>query len=63
MHVARNIRDAAVPESVKNKMRSLICVEHNDLRGCLQDIAHEGGKVGAGKSLTTSEQPTADCVV
>jgi len=47
VHVARNIRDAAVPESVKNKMRSLICMEHNDLRGCLQDIAHEGGKVGA----------------
>lgn len=48
VHVTRNIRDAAVPESVKNKMRSLICIEHEDLQGCLQDIAHDGGKVGAG---------------
>ena len=48
VHVTRNIRGAAVPESVKNKMRSLICIEHRNLEGCLRDIANEGGKVGAG---------------
>ena len=49
VHVARNIKDAAVPESVKKKMRSLICVEHPDFQGCLRDIEREGGKAGTGK--------------
>jgi hypothetical protein len=49
VHVARNIKRAAVPEPVKNKMRSLICIEHNDFQGCLHDIQREGGKAGAGK--------------
>ena len=48
IHIARNIKDAAVTEDVKNKMRSLVCMEHNDFQGCLRDIAREGGKVGTG---------------
>jgi len=49
VHVARNIKEAVVPEHVKNKMRSLICIEHVDFQGCLHDIECEGGKAGAGK--------------
>jgi hypothetical protein len=48
VHVSQNIKDTAVPESVKNEMRSLICIEHNNFDGCLCDIAREGGKAGAG---------------
>ena len=51
VHVHRNIKQAAVPELVKKKMRSLICIEHDDFEGCLQDIAHDGGKVGTGSSV------------
>ena len=51
MQVHRNIKQAAVPEGVKKKMRSLICIEHEDFEGCLQDIVYNGGKVGAGKSV------------
>jgi hypothetical protein len=50
VHVARNIKAAAVPEPVKNKMRSLICIEHHDFQGCLRDIECEGGKAGTGRS-------------
>ena len=56
VHVLRNIKQAAVPEPVKKKMRSLICIEHEDFEGCLQDIACEGGKVGASKSKFYLEQ-------
>jgi Zn-dependent M32 family carboxypeptidase len=52
VHVHRNIKQAAVPELVKKKMRSLICIEHDDFEGCLQDIAHDGGKVGTGSSIS-----------
>lgn len=47
-HVSRNIKTADVSESVKNKMRSLVCVEHDDFEGTLRQIESEGGKVGAG---------------
>lgn len=39
-----------VPEDVKNKMRSLVCVTHPDFNGTLQEIEVEGGKPGAGPS-------------
>jgi Zn-dependent M32 family carboxypeptidase len=56
VHVHRNIKRAAVPEPVKKKMRSLICIEHEDFEGCLQDITREGGKVGTGKSIVILSQ-------
>lgn len=49
VHDARNIKSAAVSESVKNKMRSLICITHQDFDLCLLKISREGGKAGAGK--------------
>lgn len=48
LHAKRNIKTTAVPESVKNKMRSLICMVHHNIEQCLEDIAEEGGKAGAG---------------
>ena len=47
VHVERNIKKVAVPEPVKTKMRSLICIKH-DFDGCLREIELEGGKAGAG---------------
>ncbi|KZP08487.1 hypothetical protein FIBSPDRAFT_901216 [Athelia psychrophila] len=47
IHVERNIKTSSVPENVKHKMRSLICVTHHDFEGTLRDISKEGGKKGA----------------
>ncbi|KAF7981503.1 hypothetical protein HWV62_33057 [Athelia sp. TMB] len=47
VHVDRNIDASPVPEAVKQKMRSLICVTHPDFEGTLRAIAREGGKKGA----------------
>lgn len=49
-HVARNIKVCKVSESVKTKMRSLVCVTHPDFEGTLTQIELEGGKEGAGMS-------------
>ena len=38
VHVSWNIKDTVVPESVRNKMHSLISIEHNNFDGCLCDI-------------------------
>ncbi|KAF7975392.1 hypothetical protein HWV62_9607 [Athelia sp. TMB] len=47
VHVERNIDASPVPQTVKKKMRSLICVTHPDFEGTLRAIAAEGGKKGA----------------
>lgn len=47
-HVGCNIKICKVPESVKTKMRSLVCVKHPDFEGTLEQIVLEGGKEGAG---------------
>lgn len=52
VHVFRNIKTASVPEEVKNKMRSLVCMEHADFDGTLRDITVEGGKAGLGECLS-----------
>lgn len=51
VHAKRNIRKLSVSEDVRNLMRSLICLEHNDWEGTIQKIVLLGGKVGAGKSI------------
>ena len=45
-HISRNIKKMKVPENVKNKLRSLICIEHPDFDGTLREIEVEGGKPG-----------------
>lgn len=55
VHIFRNINSARVPDSVKNKMRSLICITHHDFDGCLREISLEGGKAGAGKLIHISQ--------
>lgn len=48
-HAKRNIQKVkGISESVKNKMRSLACVEHDDWDGTLRAIEQEGGKAGSG---------------
>lgn len=47
-HVSRNIKTRKVSESVKTMMRSLVCVEHIDFEGTIQQIDVEGGKEGQG---------------
>ncbi|KAL0955283.1 hypothetical protein HGRIS_004173 [Hohenbuehelia grisea] len=46
VHVFRNIKQSPVPDSVKNKMRSLVCLEHADWNATLEAIKLEGGKAG-----------------
>jgi hypothetical protein len=49
IQIYRKIKSCSVPESIKNKMRSLVCMEHPDFGGTLCDIEREGGKVGSGE--------------
>ncbi|KAF7968248.1 hypothetical protein HWV62_31541 [Athelia sp. TMB] len=53
VHVERKIDACHVPESVKRKMCSLICVTHPDFEGTIRNIAREGGKKGAGDHFVT----------
>lgn len=48
VHGKRNIRKCAVPEEVKNLMRSLMCLTHHDWDGTVKAIQERGGKAGAG---------------
>ena len=47
IHFYQNIHQKAIPETVKNKIWSLACVEHPDFEHCLWDIEVEGGKTAA----------------
>lgn len=47
-HVSRNIKTCKVPEAVKTKMRSHVCMQHPDFEGTLRQIEQKGGKEGAG---------------
>jgi hypothetical protein len=46
-----NIKKSAVLEDVKNLMRSLVCVVHDDFDGTVQEIVEKGGKAGLGTLL------------
>lgn len=48
VHVHRNIKKSTVSESVKNKMRGLICLQHPRWDETLREIELEGGKAGTG---------------
>ncbi|KAJ7466610.1 hypothetical protein B0H11DRAFT_1733200 [Mycena galericulata] len=45
-HGFRNIRKCKVPEPVKDLMRSLVCIEHPDWDGTIEQIKTLGGKAG-----------------
>ncbi|KAJ3831365.1 hypothetical protein F5878DRAFT_647702 [Lentinula raphanica] len=45
-HLYRNIRKCPVTEAVRNTMRSLICVQHQDWEGALHTICVDGAKAG-----------------
>jgi hypothetical protein len=47
-HVKRNIQKCAVTGEVRNLMRSLICMVHEDWDGTLLAIKEKGGKAGRG---------------
>lgn len=46
-HIKRNIRKRKVSEAVRNKMRSLVCMEHPHFESTVQEIAEEGGNEGS----------------
>ncbi|KAK7019278.1 hypothetical protein R3P38DRAFT_2632453 [Favolaschia claudopus] len=46
VHFFRNIKASAVPDEVKQLMRSLLCLEHSDWEGTLAAIEEKGGKTG-----------------
>ncbi|KAJ7192674.1 hypothetical protein GGX14DRAFT_546454 [Mycena pura] len=43
-HIYRNIRKSNVPESVRNLMRGLVCIEHPDWDNTVERIRVEGGR-------------------
>ncbi|KAJ3873403.1 hypothetical protein F5051DRAFT_337723 [Lentinula edodes] len=45
-HFSRNICKCAVSEEVRNLMRSLVCIRHDDWEGTLELIEEQGGKAG-----------------
>lgn len=49
-HFKHNIKQSAVPESVRMKMCSLVCMEHPNWDATIAAIETEGGKSGQGKS-------------
>ncbi|KAJ7586405.1 hypothetical protein C8J56DRAFT_1051777 [Mycena floridula] len=52
IHILRYIRECkGVTESVRQSMRSLMCIEHPDWKGAIQAIQTEGNKEGKGCSL------------
>ncbi|KAI0041139.1 hypothetical protein FA95DRAFT_1473123, partial [Auriscalpium vulgare] len=46
VHVYRNIKTCAVSESVKQHMRSLVCIQHDSWDETLEIIEREGGRAG-----------------
>ncbi|KAJ8093771.1 hypothetical protein PM082_009631 [Marasmius tenuissimus] len=46
VHVHRNIQECGVPRTVKEAMRSLVCMAHDDWEGAVGIIKEEGGKKG-----------------
>ncbi|KAG6818704.1 hypothetical protein H0H93_002634 [Arthromyces matolae] len=46
VHVMRNIKTTKVSDVVKERMRSLICVEHPNWNTTLTEIIRDGGKAG-----------------
>ncbi|PBK98504.1 hypothetical protein ARMGADRAFT_920768 [Armillaria gallica] len=46
VHIFRNIQACKVPDTVKQYMRSLPCIQHSDWNGTLERIAKEGGIAG-----------------
>lgn len=54
VHAKRNICKLSVTEDVRNLMRSLICLQHDNWEGTIQKILELGGKAGFGKSLLLS---------
>lgn len=46
VHVFRNIKKSKVPDTVKNDMRSLICIAHPNWEETLARIRHDGKAAG-----------------
>ncbi|KAF8504011.1 hypothetical protein JB92DRAFT_2738854 [Gautieria morchelliformis] len=45
-YVCRNIKKGTVSDGIKNEMRGLLCLSHEDWDGALERICVEGGKTG-----------------
>lgn len=53
-HIFRNIRKAAVAETVRDDMRSLVCMSHPDWAGTISRIERDGGQPGTSESVIHS---------
>lgn len=49
-HIYRNIRKTNVPEGVRNLMRSLVCMQHDNWDETIEQIVAEGGRPAASAS-------------
>lgn len=61
VHAKRNIRGCLVTEEVRNLMRSLICMVHDDWAGTLLAINEQGGKAGKGMYLFIEDNTAYQC--
>ncbi|KAJ7773772.1 hypothetical protein B0H14DRAFT_3508720 [Mycena olivaceomarginata] len=52
VHNYRNIQQCAVPEHVRQLMRSLTCIRHADWQGAIDQILRDGGKAAKDGSTT-----------
>lgn len=48
VHFLRNIQQCGVPDNVRKKMRSLLCMEHSNWNATIEEIEREGGKAAKG---------------
>lgn len=48
VHFLRNIQQCSVPDNVRKKMRSLLCMEHSHWDATIEEIEREGGKAAKG---------------
>jgi hypothetical protein len=60
-HFFRNITKCNVSESVRNLMRSLVCIEHPDWDNTLQRIQIEGGTAGASECCFSTWDVILNC--
>ncbi|KAF9023743.1 hypothetical protein BDZ89DRAFT_955368 [Hymenopellis radicata] len=53
-HAKRNIRESSVPQSVRNDMRSLLCVRHENWDATIARICEVGGRLEDSSFITLS---------
>lgn len=52
VHFFRNIDETGLGPEIRQKMKSLACVQHKDWDGTIKYIEEHGGKPGKGKNMS-----------